>query len=62
MAEQFGKTATVNVGIRIRNDAYGNGLGDVFKETWTANGGQIGKYVVYNPTQATYDTEAQQLV
>ena len=51
---------TVNVG--IRNDAYGNGLGDVFKSAWTAQGGQIGKYVVYNPTQPTYDTEAQQLV
>jgi branched-chain amino acid transport system substrate-binding protein len=60
MGEQFGKTATVNVG--IRNDAYGNGLGDVFKEAWTSGGGKIGKYVVYNPTQATYDTEAQQLV
>jgi branched-chain amino acid transport system substrate-binding protein len=60
MAEAFGKTATVNVG--IRNDAYGNGLGDVFKAAWTANGGTIGKYVVYNPTQQTYDTEAQQLV
>src|SRR5499427_5409386 len=60
MAEQFGKTATVNVG--IRNDAYGNGLGDTFKEAWTAGGGKINKYVVYNPTQPTYDTEAQQLV
>ena len=60
MAEQFGAGATVNVG--IRNDAYGNGLGDVFKAAWTAQGGQIGKYVVYNPTQPTYDTEAQQLV
>jgi branched-chain amino acid transport system substrate-binding protein len=60
MGEQFGKTATVNVG--IRNDAYGNGLGDVFKEAWTSGGGKIGKYVVYNPTQSTYDTEAQQLV
>ncbi len=60
MGEQFGKTASVNVG--IRNDAYGNGLGDVFKEAWTSGGGKIGKYVVYNPTQATYDTEAQQLV
>jgi branched-chain amino acid transport system substrate-binding protein len=60
MGDAFGKTSTVNVG--IRNDAYGNGLGDVFKAAWTANGGQIGKYVVYNPTQPTYDTEAQQLV
>jgi branched-chain amino acid transport system substrate-binding protein len=60
MGQALGNTATVNVG--IRNDAYGNGLGDVFKAAWTANGGQIGKYVVYNPTQPTYDTEAQQLV
>jgi branched-chain amino acid transport system substrate-binding protein len=60
MGEAFGKDATVNVG--IRNDAYGNGLGDVFKSAWTSNGGKIGQYVVYNPTQPTYDTEAQQLV
>ena len=60
MGEQFGKTATVNVG--IRNDAYGNGLGDTFKQAWADGGGKIGKYVVYNPTQPTYDTEAQQLV
>jgi branched-chain amino acid transport system substrate-binding protein len=60
MGQALGTNATVNVG--IRNDAYGNGLGDVFKAAWTANGGQIGKYVVYNPTQPTYDTEAQQLV
>ncbi len=60
MAEHFGQAASVNVG--IRNDAYGNGLGDTFKEAWTAGGGKIGKYVVYNPTQPTYDTEAQQLV
>jgi branched-chain amino acid transport system substrate-binding protein len=60
MGQAFGTTSTVNVG--IRNDAYGNGLGDVFKAAWTAQGGQIGKYVVYNPTQSTYDTEAQQLV
>ena len=59
MGEAFGKNATVNVG--IRNDAYGNGLGDTFKAAWTAQGGQIGKYVVYNPTQPTYDTEAQEL-
>jgi branched-chain amino acid transport system substrate-binding protein len=60
MGEAFGKTATVNVG--IRNDAYGNGLGDVFRTAREANGGKIGRYVSYNPTQPTLDTEAGQLV
>jgi branched-chain amino acid transport system substrate-binding protein len=60
MGDAFGKTATVNVG--IRNDAYGTGLSDVFKTAWTAQGGKIGKDVTYNPTQPTFDTEAQQLV
>ena len=60
MAEDLGKTATVNVG--VRNDAYGTGLGEVFKTAWTANGGKIGQYVTYNPTQPTFDTEAQKLV
>jgi branched-chain amino acid transport system substrate-binding protein len=60
MGDALGKTATVNLG--IRNDAYGTGLGGVFEQAWTAQGGKIGKYVTYNPTQPTFDTEAQQLV
>ena len=60
MGDAFGTSATVNIG--VRNDAYGTGLSDVFKTAWTAQGGTVGKVVTYNPTQPTFDTEAQQLV
>jgi branched-chain amino acid transport system substrate-binding protein len=60
MAAALGNTATVNVG--IRNDAYGTGLGEVFQQAWTAQGGKVGKFVTYNPTQPTFDSEAQQLI
>jgi branched-chain amino acid transport system substrate-binding protein len=60
MADAFGASANVNLG--VRNDAYGTGLSEVFKQAWTAQGGTIGKVVNWNPTQPTFDTEAQQLV
>jgi ABC-type branched-subunit amino acid transport system substrate-binding protein len=60
MGDAFGTSATVNIG--VRNDAYGTGLSDVFKNAWTAQGGTVGKVVTYNPAQPTFDTEAQQLV
>ena len=34
----------------------------MFKDAWTASGGTIPKFVVYNQQQPTLDTEAQQLV
>ena len=59
MGEEFGSDATVNVA--LRNDAYGTGLGDIFRQAWEEAGGTIGEYIALNPDQATYDTEAQQL-
>jgi branched-chain amino acid transport system substrate-binding protein len=60
MADQFGQDAVVN--LLTRNDAYGVGLNDVFKEAWTSAGGTIGEEVIFNPEGATLDTEAQQAV
>jgi branched-chain amino acid transport system substrate-binding protein len=60
MGEAFGADATVNVA--VRNDAYGTGLGDIFRQAWEEGGGTIGEYVTLNPDQPSYDTEAQQLV
>lgn len=60
MADQFGQDAVVN--LLTRNDAYGVGLNDVFKEAWTGAGGTIGEEVIFNPEGATLDTEAQQAV
>jgi branched-chain amino acid transport system substrate-binding protein len=59
MGEALGADSTVNVA--VRNDAYGTGLGDVFRQAWESGGGKIGEFVTINPDQPTYDTEAQQL-
>jgi ABC-type branched-subunit amino acid transport system substrate-binding protein len=51
---------TVNIG--ARNDSYGNGLVDTFSGPWEDMGGKIGETVIYDPTQPSYDSEAQQIV
>jgi branched-chain amino acid transport system substrate-binding protein len=58
--EAFGKGATVNAG--ARNDAFGTALLALFRAEWAKRGGKIGQSVLWNPTQATFDTEAQKLV
>jgi branched-chain amino acid transport system substrate-binding protein len=59
MGEEFGSDATINVA--LRNDAYGTGLGDIFRQAWEEGGGTIGEFITLNPDQPTFDTEAQQL-
>lgn len=56
----FGKGATVNVG--ARNDAFGTALRKLFVAQYTKLGGKIGAQVSWNPTQATFDSEAGKLV
>lgn len=51
---------TINIG--ARNDAYGTGLADTFTKPWEAKGGKIGKKVIYDPEQPSYNSEAQQIV
>jgi ABC-type branched-subunit amino acid transport system substrate-binding protein len=51
---------TVNVG--ARNDAYGTGLAKTFSDAWKGEGGTVGQEVIYDPTQPSYNSEAQQLV
>src|SRR4029079_10812975 len=60
MADAFGKTAKVNVA--ARNDAYGTNLSAVFKDAWTAGGGTIPKFVIYNHQQPTLDSEAPEVL
>lgn len=60
MGEVLGADSTVNVA--VRNDAYGTGLGEIFRTAWEEGGGTIGEFVAINPDQPTYDTEAQTLV
>lgn len=56
----FGKTATINFG--ARNDAFGSAFMPLFLERWKAEGGKVGEAFLWNPNQASYDTEAQRLV
>src|ERR687888_116209 len=58
--DAFGKGATVNAG--ARNDAFGTALLALFKAEYAKRGGKIGESVLWNPSQATFDTEAQKLV
>jgi ABC-type branched-subunit amino acid transport system substrate-binding protein len=50
---------TVNIG--ARNDAYGNGLAGTFGTAWEEAGGTVGEEVIYDPTQPSYNSEAQQI-
>lgn len=59
MAAEFGATATLNVG--GRNDAFGVALVQSFTKQWEKQGGHIGQSVMYNPTAATFDTDAAKL-
>src|SRR3954452_5562244 len=58
--DAFGAGATLNVG--SRNDAFGTALKQLFVSEYEKLGGKVGKNVSWNPTQANFDTEAQQLV
>ena len=58
--DAFGKGATLNVG--ARNDAFGTALKQLFVAQYEKLGGKIGVNISWNPTQANFDTEAQQLV
>src|SRR5262249_18409531 len=58
--ESFGKGATVNLG--SRNDASGQALRKLFVARYRKLGGKIGVNISWNPDQATFDTEAEQLV
>lgn len=64
MVAQLGKTlgANARVNIGVRNDAFGAGFQSSFTRAWTAAGGTVGANIKWDPTQATFDTEAQQLV
>jgi branched-chain amino acid transport system substrate-binding protein len=58
--DAFGAGATVNLG--ARNDAFGTALEQLFKARFQKLGGKVGKEVLWNPAQANFDSEAQQLV
>jgi branched-chain amino acid transport system substrate-binding protein len=59
MGKAFGAHATVNVG--ARDDAFGAALAAEFSKDWKAQGGKVGKTVLYNPNATTFDADAQKL-
>jgi ABC-type branched-subunit amino acid transport system substrate-binding protein len=58
--DAFGKTGKVNVG--ARNDAFGTALKQLFVTQFEKLGGKVGVNIAWNPDQANFDSEAQQLV
>src|SRR5262249_17304464 len=56
IGQELGKNAKINVA--ARNDGYGAALSAIFKDAWTAPGGTIPQFVVYNPLQPTLPTDA----
>ncbi len=51
---------TINIG--ARNDTYGTGLAQTFRDAWEEAGGEIGEEVIYDIDLPNYDTEADQIV
>ena len=58
--DAFGKGAKLNVG--ARNDAFGTALKQLFVSEYERLGGKVGVNISWNPDQANFDSEAQQLV
>jgi ABC-type branched-subunit amino acid transport system substrate-binding protein len=58
--DAFGKGAKLNVG--ARNDAFGTALKQLFVSEYERLGGKVGVDISWNPDQANFDSEAQQLV
>ena len=50
------------VSVIYRNEPYGEGLAKGFSKAWEAKGGKIRGPVVFDPAQATFDSEAGQVV
>lgn len=59
MQKQFGKTVTLSIG--ARNDAFGTALANVVTNEWVKGGGDIGRKVLWNPDNATFDSDAKVL-
>jgi ABC-type branched-subunit amino acid transport system substrate-binding protein len=59
---QLGGAKGKTVSVAGRNDSYGEGLTDAFAAEWKNKGGDVSGPLLYDPTQATYNSEAQKIV
>jgi branched-chain amino acid transport system substrate-binding protein len=62
VADKLGTTSGKLVSVIYRNEPYGEGLAKGFAAAWEAKGGKIQGPVVFDPAQATFDSEASQTV
>jgi ABC-type branched-subunit amino acid transport system substrate-binding protein len=62
VADKLGGSEGKLVSIAYRNEPYGELLSKGFADAWTAKGGKVQGPVVFDPNQATFDSEAQQTV
>jgi ABC-type branched-subunit amino acid transport system substrate-binding protein len=58
--EEMGGT-DITVSLAARNDAYGQGFIDQFKQNWEERGGTARGPVLYDPEQPSYNSEAAQI-
>ena len=59
LKKTFKKAVTLNIG--ARNDAFGTALANVVTNEWVKAGGDIGRKVLWNPENATFDSDAKAL-
>ena len=50
------------IAIAYRNEPYGDALSKGLKQAWEATGGKVGPIVSFDPQQASFDSEAGQIV
>ncbi|MBV8565016.1 MAG: ABC transporter substrate-binding protein [Methylobacteriaceae bacterium] len=60
--DKLGTASGKLVSIAYRNEPYGEGLAKDFKAAWEAKGGKTQGPVVFDPNQATFDSEAGEIV
>ena len=62
IADKLGTAEGKLVSVVYRNEPYGEGLSKGFAKAWEARGGKVQGPVVFDPAQATFDSEAGQVV
>jgi ABC-type branched-subunit amino acid transport system substrate-binding protein len=59
---QLGGAKGKTVSLAYQNSPYGQGLADTFAAAWKAKGGRVSGSIGYDPTQASFDSEAGKIV
>src|ERR1700685_3892621 len=62
VADKLGDPKGKLLSIAYRNEPYGEGLSKDLSAAWTAKGGKVQGPVVFDPAQATFNSDAQQVV